>query len=243
MRAVERLRVLDITRFPEPRPVRGFCAAGTVNQGRDPWLTTLLPAGLSMKECCAAVQRLRSPYETASVVSPSIQAVVDCVASLGGGLPAKRRHAMREFKNISTSLEHLSKEMRDSLPMPAHIKQVSGELHCAMLAACVIALDWRDPWLAMDMVFGLPVLDCPDSGCHRMKDQPVVDTFSEESNVAWNKKARRKIERIGKRCANDNDARLQGLAVWSKTLDEEKLGQHGFLVFFSLRNYMQCDRL
>ena len=134
MRAVERLRALDITRFPEPRPVRGFCAAGTVNQGRAPWLTTLLPADLSMKECCAAAQGLRSPYETASVVSPSIQAVVDCVASLGDGLPTKRRHAMKEFKNISKTLERLSKEMRDSLPMPAHIKQVSGERLAAFVA-------------------------------------------------------------------------------------------------------------
>ena len=61
--------LLDITRFPEPRPERGFRAAGTVNQGRAPWLTTLLPAGLSIEECCAAAQGLRSPYETASVVS------------------------------------------------------------------------------------------------------------------------------------------------------------------------------
>jgi hypothetical protein len=93
-----------------------------------------------------------------------------------------------------------------------------------MMAACVVALEWRDPWIAMDMVFGLPVLDCPDSGCHRLKEQPVVEGFSKESNIAWNKKARRKAERIGKRCASDNDARLQCLAVWSKTLDEEKLG-------------------
>ena len=224
VRAVERLRELDITRFPEPRPVRGFCAAGTVNQGRAPWLTTLLPAGLSMEECCAAAQGLRSPYETASVVSPSIQAVVDCIAALGDSLPAKRRQAIKEFKKISKSLEGLSKEMRDSLPMPAYIKQVSGGLHCAMMAACVIALDWRDPWIAMDMIFGLPVLDCPDSGCHRLKEQPAVEGFSKESNIAWNKKARRKTERIGKRCAVENDARLQCLAVWSKTLEEEALG-------------------
>ena len=166
---------------------------------------------------------LRSPYETASVVSPSIQAVVDCIAALGEGLPAKRRQAIKEFKKISKSLEGLSKEMRDSLPMPAHIKQVSGGLHCAMMAACVVALEWRDPWLAMDMVFGLPVLDCPDSGCHRLKDQPAVEELSKESNVAWNKKARRKTERIGKRCASDNEARLQCLAVWSKTWKRRSL--------------------
>ena len=94
-----------------------------------------------------------------------------------------------------------------------------------MMAACVVALEWRDPWIAMDMVFGLPVLDCPDSGCHRLKKQPAVEGFSKESNIAWNKKARRKSERIGKRCARENDARLQCLVVWSKTLDEEKLGQ------------------
>jgi hypothetical protein len=50
------------------------------------------------------------------VVSPSIQAVVDCVASVGVGLPAKRRHAMKEFRKIAKSLEGLSKEMKDSLP-------------------------------------------------------------------------------------------------------------------------------
>ena len=149
---------------------------------------------------------------------------MDVIVDLGTEIPSKRRLAMLEFRRIAGLLQPLSKEMRDSVAMPAHIKKIAGGLHVALIAACSEALGWRDASLALDMLLGMPVMDCPYSGCHRIKDQPPLEVVSEERNLKYNRKTLRQVRRMGKRCADDDAARLQSLAVWSKTVEEEGAG-------------------
>ena len=131
---------------------------------------------------------------------------------------------MKEFSKVSKSLLGLSKEMRDTVCMPSHIKLISGDLHVALMMACVEALAWRDPTVVLDMLLGMPVLDCPDSGCHRLKEQPAVTPVTPEANLRLNKRSIRQACRLGRRCATDGEVLLQSMAVWGKTLEEEKLG-------------------
>ena len=224
LEAVSRLRSLDLTKVADPRPREGFVSAGAAEQGKSPWLHTLLGAELDMWECCQSAKDLQSPLRDLVKISDSVQAVVDVIVDLGTEIPSKRRLAMLEFRRIAGLLQPLSKEMRDSVAMPAHIKKIAGGLHVALIAACSEALGWRDASLALDMLLGMPVLDCPDSGCHRIKDQPPLEVVSEERNLKYNRKTLRQVRRMGKRCADDDAARLQSLAVWSKTVEEEGAG-------------------
>ena len=40
----------------------------------------------------------------------------------------------------------------------------------------------------LDLMLGMYVLDCPDSGCHRLKDQPASASFTPDKNIHYVKK-------------------------------------------------------
>ena len=222
--AVVRLGALDITGFKEPRPSSLCVHTGAVEQGKSPWLNTLLDSELLMHECCCVAQSLDSPLRNNISLSPSVESVVDSIVKLGHGLPSHRRQVFHEFRLVSTLLLPLSKEMKDSVGMPEYIRAIAGDLHVALIAACVHALSWRDTNLPLDLMLGMYVLDCPDSGCHRLKDQPASASFTPDKNMHYVRKAIRHAGRLGRRCSSEPSARAQALAVWAKTLEEEAAG-------------------
>ena len=178
--------------------------------------TTIVDSSLNMVEAVRAMIALPFP-RLPGQVGPVLEAVIEKVSSLGGGVVAWRASARDCLRLASRAVAPVTRDLQGLVG--DFSRPVNGHVNFGLVECLVRVCAWPQRNLVDNLIYGFQVLgQVPWTGVSRPVHEPATEVFSRESNVKSFDDAVSHLEQRARRA--DLEAERDFETIWDLALGE-----------------------
>jgi len=191
---------------------------------------TVVPQEFSMFEAVQRAKLLPPPVQ-GGTLSNTLQVVIKLIAGMGEQIVPWRNVQQQRVKSIAVRLNTLNADLRALVP--AHGRNINGNMHFAMLYALHAVIGYADRYVIDKMLFGFEVVyNIPTSSVFRAVSEPPVMPFTTLENVECFDMVSRRLHKAAReamRAEADPQAAQTMQVVWEGIVGNNGEVQRGLM--------------